>query len=102
MLQRLRELQEKYEFLGDVRGRGLLIGLDLVRDRKSRRELGRKTMELIFSKCLKRGLLIMSYFPRVRINPPLVITEEQSEAGVAILDEVFAYVRDHADWRNGD
>jgi 4-aminobutyrate aminotransferase-like enzyme len=44
----------------------------------------------------------MSYFPRVRINPPLVITAEQAEAGIAILDEVFAHVRDRADWRNGD
>jgi len=41
----------------------------------------------------------MSYFPRVRINPPLVITEQQAEAGAAIIDEVFAYVRDHLDWR---
>jgi 4-aminobutyrate aminotransferase/(S)-3-amino-2-methylpropionate transaminase len=102
MLERLLEMQERYEFLGDVRGRGLLIGLDLVRDRQSRRELGRKVMELIFTESLKRGLLIMGYFPRVRINPPLVITERQAEAGVAILDQVFAYVRDHADWRNGD
>jgi 4-aminobutyrate aminotransferase-like enzyme len=38
----------------------------------------------------------------VRINPPLVITEDQAEVGLAILDEVFAHVRDHVDWRNGD
>ena len=43
---------------------------------------------------------MMGYFPRVRINPPLVITREQAEAGVEILDEVFAYVRDHLDWRS--
>ena len=102
MLRRLRELQDKYEFLGDVRGRGLLIGLDLVRDRTSRRELGRKVMELVFTESLRRGLLLMGYFPRVRINPPLVISAAQAEAGIAILDEVFAHVRDHVDWRNGD
>ncbi|HEX3409804.1 MAG TPA: aspartate aminotransferase family protein [Candidatus Binataceae bacterium] len=102
MLKRLLELKEKYDFVGDVRGRGLLIGLDLVRDRRSRRELGRAVTELIFTESLKRGLLIMGYFPRMRINPPLVITEDQAEAGIAILDEVFAHVRDHADWRNGD
>jgi len=59
-------------------------------------------MELVFTEPLKRGLLIMGYFPRVRINPPLVITAAQAEAGIAILDEVFAHVRDHADWRDGD
>ena len=59
-------------------------------------------MEIIFKEALKRGLLIMGYFPRIRINPPLVITEEQAEAGAAILDEVFTHVRDHFDWRDGD
>ena len=41
----------------------------------------------------------MAYFPRVRINPPLVISEEQAAVGAEILDEVFAHVRDHIDWR---
>src|SRR5271157_3603950 len=99
MLKRLLELQEKYEFVGNVRGRGLLIGMDLVRDRKTKELLSRNVTETIFKESLKRGLLIMGYFPRVRINPPLVITQAQADAGVAILDEVFAYVRDHLDWR---
>jgi 4-aminobutyrate aminotransferase / (S)-3-amino-2-methylpropionate transaminase / 5-aminovalerate transaminase len=99
LLKRMLELKEKYEFVGDVRGRGLLIGLDLVRDRQSKAMLSRKVTEVIFKEALKRGLLIMGYFPRVRINPPLVITERQAEAGAAILDEVFAWVRDHVDWR---
>ncbi len=102
MLARLLELKEKYEFLGDVRGRGLMIGLDLVRDRESKRELGRGVMETIFKEALRRGLLIMGYFPRVRINPPLVISAAQAEAGIAILDEVFAHVRDHLNWREAD
>ena len=79
--------------------RGLLIGLDLVRDRATKEQLSAGVSEMIFKEALKRGLLMMGYFPRVRINPPLVITEEQAEAGVAILEEVFAHVRDHCDWR---
>lgn len=102
MLERLLALKEKYDFIGDVRGRGLMIGLDLVRDRESKRELGRGVMEIIFKEALKRGLLMMGYFPRVRINPPLVITEAQAEAGIEILDEVFAHVRDHLNWREAD
>jgi 4-aminobutyrate aminotransferase/(S)-3-amino-2-methylpropionate transaminase len=102
MLGRMLQLKEKYEFVGDVRGRGLLVGLDLVRDNANRRELTRPVMEIIFKEALRRGLLVMGYFPRVRINPPLVITERQAEAGVEILDQVFAYVRDHVDWRSGD
>jgi len=100
LLARLRALQEKYEFVGDVRGRGLMIGIDLVRDEKSRAPLGRRITETIFKEALRRGLLVMGYFPRMRINPPLVITEPQAETGAAILDEVFAHVRDHLDWRS--
>jgi 4-aminobutyrate aminotransferase / (S)-3-amino-2-methylpropionate transaminase / 5-aminovalerate transaminase len=100
MLSRLKQLQEKYEFIGDVRGKGLLIGVELVRDLKSKELLGKKVTELIFAECLKRGLVIMGYFPKIRINPALVITEAQADAGIAILDEVFAHVRDHVDWRH--
>jgi 4-aminobutyrate aminotransferase-like enzyme len=99
LLARIRAMQEKYEFIGDVRGKGLLIGLDLVRDLKTREPLSRNVTEVIFKESLKRGLLTMGYFPRVRINPPLVITHQQAEAGAAILDEVYAHVRDHLDWR---
>jgi 4-aminobutyrate aminotransferase / (S)-3-amino-2-methylpropionate transaminase / 5-aminovalerate transaminase len=99
LLGRLAALKEKYEFVGDVRGKGLLIGMDLVRDLKTRAPLSRKVTEIIFTESLRRGLVLMGYFPRVRINPPLVITEAQAEAGAAILDEVFAHVRDHVDWR---
>jgi 4-aminobutyrate aminotransferase / (S)-3-amino-2-methylpropionate transaminase / 5-aminovalerate transaminase len=99
LLARLEAFKEKFEFVGDVRGRGLMIGIDLVRDRRTKEELSHRVTEVIFKQALKRGLLIMGYFPRVRINPPLVITQEQAETGAAILEEVFTYVRDHLDWR---
>ncbi|HEY9158546.1 aspartate aminotransferase family protein [Candidatus Binatus sp.] len=100
MLLRLVQLKEKYEFVGDVRGKGLMIGVELVRDLETKELLGKKVTELIFAECLKRGLVIMGYFPKIRINPALVITEAQAEAGIAILDEVFAHVRDRVDWRH--
>jgi 4-aminobutyrate aminotransferase/(S)-3-amino-2-methylpropionate transaminase len=92
MLDRLRAMQERYPFLGDVRGIGLMIGLDLVRDRATREPLPRALTERIFLEALRRGLLLMGYFPRVRINPPLTITAEQADAGLEILDEVFALI----------
>ena len=100
MLGRLLQLKEKYEFVGDVRGKGLLIGVELVRDLKTKNLLSKKVSEVIFAECLKRGLVIMGYFPKIRINPSLVINEAQADAGIAILDEVFAHVRDHVDWRH--
>jgi 4-aminobutyrate aminotransferase/(S)-3-amino-2-methylpropionate transaminase len=92
LLRELRGLQEKYELIGDVRGKGLLIGLDLVKDRKTKEPLAAPVSEAIFTGALRRGLLMMGYFSRVRINPPLVLTESQARDGVAILDEVFAEI----------
>jgi len=92
LLDELKKLQEKYEFIGDVRGAGLLIGLDLVKDRKTKEPLSKPVSESIFLAALKRGLLVMGYFSRMRINPPLILTESEARDGVAILDEVFAEV----------
>jgi 4-aminobutyrate aminotransferase-like enzyme len=90
LLRELEALQEKYEIIGDVRGKGLLIGLDLVKDRRTKEPLGAEITEEIFRGALERGLLLMGYFSRVRINPPLVLSEREAKDGVAILDEVFA------------
>jgi 4-aminobutyrate aminotransferase / (S)-3-amino-2-methylpropionate transaminase / 5-aminovalerate transaminase len=90
MLDRLRAMQEKYAFIGDVRGVGLMIGVDLVVDRKTNELLPRPATEKIFLDALQSGLLMMGYFPRIRINPPLTITSEQAEQGLDILDQVFA------------
>jgi len=92
LLQELRRLQDRYEFIGDVRGVGLLIGMDLVKDRRTKEPLAREICERIFLGALRRGLLLMGYFSRVRINPPLVLTETEARDGAAILDEVFAEV----------
>jgi 4-aminobutyrate aminotransferase/(S)-3-amino-2-methylpropionate transaminase len=92
LLHELRRLQDKYEFIGDVRGVGLLIGLDLVKNRSAKEPLSRAITEQIFLGALQRGLLLMGYFSRVRINPPLILTETEARDGVAILDEVFAEV----------
>lgn len=90
MLDRLREMQEKYAFIGDVRGVGLMIGVDLVAARTTNEPMARPATERIFLDALQQGLLMMGYFPRIRINPPLTITREQADRGLDILDQVFA------------
>jgi len=90
MLDRLRAMQERYAFIGDVRGVGLMLGVDLVSSRETNELLGRPATEKIFLEALQRGLLMMGYFPRIRINPPLTISAEEADRGLDILDEVFA------------
>ena len=99
MKRRLLEMKEKYELIGDVRGEGLMIGLELVRDRKTKEPLARKVCERIFLESLRRGLLHMGYVPRIRINPPLTITAEQIDEGLGVLDEVLALVSADDSWR---
>jgi 4-aminobutyrate aminotransferase-like enzyme len=92
MLTRLRAMQERYRCIGDVRGRGLLLGLDLVRDRTSKERLPKDVTQALFQECLRRGLIAMCYGPVVRICPPLVISEEKALEGLAILDDALATV----------
>ena len=90
MLDGCAPCRSSTQFIGDVRGVGLLIGVDLVGDRATNELLNRAATERIFLDALQRGLLMMGYFPRMRINPPLTITREQADQGLDILDQVFA------------
>jgi 4-aminobutyrate aminotransferase-like enzyme len=92
MLSRLGSLQEKYEVVGDVRGKGLMIGLDLVRDRKTKEPVDKPVTRDLYEECLRRGLIAMSYTTPIRINPPLVISQETALAGLDILDEALGVV----------
>jgi 4-aminobutyrate aminotransferase/(S)-3-amino-2-methylpropionate transaminase len=96
MLKRLEALKEKYRVVGEVRGRGLLLGIELVKDRRTKEPLGKDVTQALYQECLRRGLCAMTYSATVRINPPLMISEETALAGLAILDEALeAVVREH-------
>jgi 4-aminobutyrate aminotransferase-like enzyme len=92
MLAELHRLKEKYRTVGEVRGRGLLLGIELVDDRQSRKPLDKTITRDLYLECLRRGLVAMTYAPTIRLNPPLVITEETARAGLAILDEALGVV----------
>ncbi|MEZ5876640.1 MAG: aspartate aminotransferase family protein [Tepidamorphaceae bacterium] len=89
----LRALQQKYECVGDVRGRGLLIGLEIVTDRQSKApgfELGAKITE----ECMARGLSMnIVKLPGMggvfRIAPPLTVSEAEIDQGLEIMGEAI-------------
>jgi 4-aminobutyrate aminotransferase-like enzyme len=97
MLNRFKQMQEKYPIIGDVRGKGLMIGVELVKDKKSNEKLDKKYCKIMFEECLKRGLISMFYNPDIRINPPLVISQEVAEEGISIMEEAIANVCDRID-----
>jgi 4-aminobutyrate aminotransferase-like enzyme len=92
MLDALKKLQEKYRFIGDVRGRGLMIGVEMVADRKTKEPLDKAITLALFHEALARGLVTMCYSHVIRINPPLVITENEALRGVDILDQSFGAI----------
>ena len=100
LLQGLRRLQDKYDFIGDVRGRGLLIGVEMVKDRKTRAPLEKEITRQIFLETLKRGLVAMNYKPNFRINPPLTLTRAEAEEGLQILEAVFDHVERHLPYKD--
>jgi len=97
MLGALEAMKEKHRSIGLVRGKGLMLGLELVRDAKTREPMGKDFTQTLYQECLRRGLVAMTYSPSIRINPPLVIDEASALAGLAILDEALdATTRIHA------
>ncbi len=94
MLSRLRRLSEKHEALGDVRGKGLVIGLEFVKDKKSKEPAADLTMEVITRMC-RQGVVcgrVGIYGNVLRVAPPLVITLEQADESVDILDRVLTEI----------
>lgn len=90
MLEELRRVTREAPIVGEVRGKGLLLGIELVRDRRSQAPLAREEMRRVFTAILGQGLLVMPSGSALRINPPLVITGEQAASGIAILGRVLA------------
>jgi 2,2-dialkylglycine decarboxylase (pyruvate) len=96
LLTALRELQARHEQIGDVRGRGLLVGLEVVEDRATR-EPANALGAAVTAECLERGLSMNivrsgSSANCFRMAPPLSITEDEIDLAVSILDESLAAV----------
>ena len=92
MKEQLLELKKHHEPIGDVRGRGLLLGIELVKDRQSKqpaRELGAN----VSKRCLELGASLNigrhSMANIFRIAPPLTVTREQIDTALTILDQAL-------------
>ncbi len=83
--ERLLEMKEHFRIIGDVRGEGLMIGIELVADRKTKEPLAAKLTRRLFHECLDRGLISMCYGYNIRINPPLIISEDEALEGLEAL-----------------
>lgn len=100
--ERLRSLGQKYDFVADVRGQGLLIGVELVKDRQTRDiypELGRFLVEQCFAAGLHFHLSGMASASKagtvIKLAPPMTVTEAELDEAVDILDRAMSAWREH-------
>jgi 4-aminobutyrate aminotransferase len=85
----LKRLMAKHALIGDVRGRGLMIGVELVRDRRTK-ERATSERDRVVRECFNRGLLVLGAGRNaLRFSPPLVLTKDQADTAVRILDEAL-------------
>ena len=93
LLARVRGLMDRHPLVGDVRGRGLMIGIELVRDRHTK-ERATTERDRVVRECFTRGLLVLGAGRNaIRLSPPLILTTDQADTAVAILDQALAAVR---------
>ena len=89
-LQRLRELQSRCAVIGDVRGRGLLFGVELVEDKETKKPAN-DLAEAVFYRCLDKGLSFkISMGNTLTFTPPLILTDKQMDFALTVVEESIA------------
>jgi 4-aminobutyrate aminotransferase-like enzyme len=90
LLAGLRAMQEQFELIGDVRGAGAMVGLELVVDRDTKEPATAARDEFV-KRCFQRGLLTLGAgASSIRLSPPLMLTDEQVDMGLEIIEGVLA------------
>jgi 4-aminobutyrate aminotransferase len=93
LIEGARGLMDKHPLIGDVRGRGLMVGIELVRDRRTK-ERATTERDAVVHECFTRGLLVLGAGRNaIRLSPPLVLTKQEADIALRILDEALAVVR---------
>ncbi len=98
-LTKLQPLVDRYPFIGEVRGRGLMLGIEMVQDKVTKEPLSKAVCTRVFNEFLKRGLLTMAYASSFRIQPAMTIDEATVDNAVAILEEVYDVMKVEGWWR---
>jgi 4-aminobutyrate aminotransferase len=92
MMKRMAGWPKKHRIVGDVRGRGLMIGVDIVKDQATR-EYGNSERDRVVEAAFERGILFLGCGPStVRIAPPLIVTRDEADVAMDALEESIAAV----------
>ncbi len=92
IMGRLADWRERHKIVGDVRGRGLMIGIEIVRDQKTK-EKGPDLRNRLVQAAFEKGLLVLgSGDTTLRLMPPLIVNEEQADFAIRTLDECLTRI----------
>jgi 4-aminobutyrate aminotransferase/(S)-3-amino-2-methylpropionate transaminase len=94
VIERFLKLEERYDFVGEVRGLGAMVAIELVKDRETKEPDAQITGDILAA-AHQRGLVVIRagmYDNVIRVLVPLSVTDEQLREGLDILDEAFAVV----------
>jgi 4-aminobutyrate aminotransferase len=92
MIQRLRDMQKSHECMGDVRGKGLMIGVELVKDRQTKERASEWRNQLV-RRAFEKGLLLLGCGENtIRFCPPLIVAEEDVDLCLTLFEEALREV----------
>jgi taurine--2-oxoglutarate transaminase len=99
----LADLADRHPSVGDVRGLGMFWAIELVKDKATREQLvpfgaagpAAAPVAEVVAACKKQGVLVFAHFNRIHIVPPLVTSEDDLRAGLAIVDDALSLADAH-------
>jgi 4-aminobutyrate aminotransferase len=92
LMKRMKKWVDTHPMVGDVRGMGLMIGVEIVKDKKTRAQAAEER-DRIVDLAFERGVLFLGAGPTsIRLSPPLIVTQEQAEIGMDVLEECIGIV----------
>jgi 4-aminobutyrate aminotransferase / (S)-3-amino-2-methylpropionate transaminase / 5-aminovalerate transaminase len=97
IMARFRSYADRHPVVGEVRGRGAMCAIELVRDRGTKEPLGAEAMNAIVGRCLEQGVIVLTagtYGNVIRLLPPLTIDQALLDDGLQVLDDAIGIATD--------
>ena len=92
MLKRMADWTKKFPIVGDVRGRGLMLGVEIVKDQQTK-EYGAAGRDRIVELAFERGILLLGCGPStIRLAPPPIVTKDEADVAIDVLEECISIV----------
>jgi 4-aminobutyrate aminotransferase/4-aminobutyrate aminotransferase/(S)-3-amino-2-methylpropionate transaminase len=97
-MKRMEAMKATHPIVGDVKGKGFLLGIELVKDKASK-EPFEEAGKLVYQKAFRKGLAWIPAGHILRMSPPLIMDEKYAEAGLSMIEEAIAEVEREFDYR---